>query len=240
MEPTKLPLTTWFLAFYLIGKAKTGIYSLALTRQLGVHYRTAWLIHNKIMVAICEREEAYLFCGKAQIDDAYLGGERNGGKPSLGSENKVSIVEAVSLDDAGHLLHVKLAIVQTFNFAAIADWSQAALALGSELISDGLACFRAVAEVSCSPQPVIVTGRHPNEMPEFRWINTVLSNVKTSFSGTIYALHIDKYADRYLGALRCRFNRRFDLVAMTERVLHEVCDCTARPERMLMSAELAP
>ena len=35
MEATKLPLTTWFLAFYLIGQAKTGISSLALMRQLG-------------------------------------------------------------------------------------------------------------------------------------------------------------------------------------------------------------
>lgn len=233
MEATKLPLTTWFLAFYLIGQAKTGISSLALMRQLGVHYRTAWLIHSKIMEAMCEREEAYLLRGKVQIDDAYLGGERNGGKPGRGSENKVPIVAAVSLDDAGHPLHVKLATVQTFSFAAIADWSQAALSRGCEVISDGLACFRAVAEVGCSHQPVIVNGRHPNEMTEFRWINTVLSNLKTSFSGTFHALRFDKYADRYLGAFSYRFNRRFDLAAMTERVLHAVCQITARPERLL-------
>ena len=35
MEATKLPLTTWFLAFYLVGQAKTGISSLALMRHLG-------------------------------------------------------------------------------------------------------------------------------------------------------------------------------------------------------------
>ena len=39
MEATKLSLRTWFLAFYLVGKAKTWISSLALMRQLGVHYR---------------------------------------------------------------------------------------------------------------------------------------------------------------------------------------------------------
>jgi len=48
-----LPLTTWFLAFFLIGQAKTEISSLALMRQLGVHDRTAWLIHNKIIEAMC-------------------------------------------------------------------------------------------------------------------------------------------------------------------------------------------
>lgn len=56
MEATKLSLTTWFLAFYLIRQAKIGISSLALIRQLRVNYRTGWLIHNKIMQAICERK----------------------------------------------------------------------------------------------------------------------------------------------------------------------------------------
>ncbi len=41
MEATKLPLTKWFQAFYLVGEAKTGISSLSLMRMLGVNYRTA-------------------------------------------------------------------------------------------------------------------------------------------------------------------------------------------------------
>jgi transposase-like protein len=44
MQATKLPLTTWFLAFYLIGQAKTGISSLELSRHLGVNYDTAYLL----------------------------------------------------------------------------------------------------------------------------------------------------------------------------------------------------
>ena len=35
LEATKLPLTTWFLAFCLVGQAKTGISSLALMRISG-------------------------------------------------------------------------------------------------------------------------------------------------------------------------------------------------------------
>ena len=42
-------------------------------RQLGVHYRTAWLIHSKIIGAMCERVEVYPLRGKLQIDGAYLG-----------------------------------------------------------------------------------------------------------------------------------------------------------------------
>jgi hypothetical protein len=239
MEATKLPLTKWFQAFYFVGEAKTGISSLSLMRMMGVSYRTAWLVHNKIMQAMSEREEAYVLRGRVQIDDAYLGGERNGGKTGRGSENKVPIVAAVSLDDAGHPIHIKVAKVKTFSFAAIADWAQEALARGCEVISDGLACFRAVTEVGCMHQPVIVNGRHPKDLPDFRWINTVISNLKTSFSGTFHALHFEKYADRYLGAFCYRFNRRFNLEQMTDRLAYAICACTARPERLLRAAELA-
>jgi transposase-like protein len=64
MQATKLPLATWFLAFYMIGQAKTGISSLELSRHLGVNYDTAWLLHNKVLRAMADREEAYLPAGK--------------------------------------------------------------------------------------------------------------------------------------------------------------------------------
>jgi len=102
------------------------------------------------------------------------------------------------------------------------------------VISDGLALLFAPLQKSvASHHPVVVKGRHPNELPEFRWINTVLSNLKTSFSGSFPCLRFEKYADRYLGAFSYRFNRRFNLAAMTERVVHAICSCQARPERLL-------
>ncbi len=39
-------------------------------RHLGVNYRPAWLVHNKIMQAISEREEACVLRGTVQLDDA--------------------------------------------------------------------------------------------------------------------------------------------------------------------------
>jgi transposase-like protein len=119
MQATKLPLTTWFLAFYLIGQAKTGISSLELSRHLGVKYDTAWLLHNKILRAMADREEAYLLRGKIQIDDSYLGGELPGGKAGRGSENKIPIVAAVSLNEAGHPIHARITAVSGFSSEAI-------------------------------------------------------------------------------------------------------------------------
>jgi len=51
-QGTKLPLTVWFLAIYLISQAKTGLSALALKRHLGASYPAAWLIHQKLMRAM--------------------------------------------------------------------------------------------------------------------------------------------------------------------------------------------
>lgn len=237
MQATKLPLTAWFLAFYLIGQAKTGISSLELSRHLGVKYDTAWLLHNKILRAMADREEAYLLRGKIQIDDSYLGGELPGGKAGRGSENKIPIVAAVSLNEAGHPIHARITAVSGFSSEAIADWSKQHLAPGSQVLSDGLACFRAVTTANCHHKAVITGGKHPNELPQFRWINTLLGNLKTSFSGTFHAFNFDKYARRYLGGYCFRFNRRFSMVAMTERIANAVCCCRPATERDLRVAE---
>jgi hypothetical protein len=70
---------------------------------------------------------------------------------------------------------------------------------GTHVLSDGLTCFRAVTTANCLHKAVVTSGKHPTELPQFRWINTLLGNLKTSFSGTFHAFNFDKYASQYLG-----------------------------------------
>ena len=237
MQGTKLTLTVWFLAIYLISQAKTGLSALALRRQLGVSYPTAWLVHHKLMQAMAEREERYVLEGQVQVDDAYLGGERSGGKVGRGSENKVPFVAAVSLSEDGHPLRTKLTPVPGFTLKSIAQWAQDNLAPGSTVFSDGLACFAAVTEAGCAHQPTIVAGRKPKDLPEFQWINTVLGNLKTSFAGSYHAFDFQKYASRYLAAFTYRFNRRFDLKNLHHRLLVAAAFCAPHPQRAIRLAD---
>ncbi|AGA32814.1 ISXo5 transposase [Thioalkalivibrio nitratireducens DSM 14787] len=237
MQGTKLPLTTWFLAIYLVSQAKTGIASLALERHLGVSYPTAWALKHKLMQAMTEREERYTLSGTVQLDDAYLGGERTGGKAGRGSENKVPFVAAVSLTDAGRPLRVKLTPVAGFSFQAITEWARAYLTPGSTVHSDGLACFNAVTMAGCRHQPTVVAGRKPKDLPEFHWVNTVLGNLKTSLSGSYHAFAFSKYAPRYLAAFAYRFNRRFDLAALPGRLLVAAAHCRPLPAQSLRLAD---
>ena len=49
---TRLPLTVWFLAIYLLTQSKHGISTLELARQLGVSQNTAWQLKHKLGVAM--------------------------------------------------------------------------------------------------------------------------------------------------------------------------------------------
>jgi hypothetical protein len=186
---------------------------------------------------MADREEAYLLRGRIQIDDFYFGGELPGGKAGRGSENKIPIVVAVSLNEAGHSVHARITAVSGFSSEAIADWAKHHLAAGSQVLSDGLACFRAVTTAGCSHEANVTGGKHPSDLPQFRWINTLLGNLKTSFNGTFHAFNFDNYARHYLGGCCFRFNRRFSLVAMTERIANAVCCCMPCTERDLRVAE---
>ncbi len=51
-----------------------------LRRRLGVTQTTAWKIKHKLTQVMLERDASKRLAGRIEIDDAYLGGERHGGK----------------------------------------------------------------------------------------------------------------------------------------------------------------
>jgi hypothetical protein len=84
----------------------------------------------------------------------------------------------------------------------------------------------------------VTGGKHPNELPQFGWINNILDNLKTSLSGTLHAFNFDKYTRRYLGGFCFRFNRRFAMAEMTERIANAICCFMPFTERDLRVAEV--
>src|SRR3954447_22063234 len=95
-QDTKLPLTAWFAAIYHLAQGKNGISAIELGRRLGVRRQTAWLIKHKLTRAMAAREaDKPELEGQVEIDDAYLGGERPGGKRGRGVAGKTPFVAAV-------------------------------------------------------------------------------------------------------------------------------------------------
>ena len=116
---TKVPLGTWFRAMYHLTQSKGGISSIELGRRLGVTKTTAWKIKHKLMQVMMEQDAAKRLTGRIEVDDAYLGGERNGGKRGRGSPCKTPIVAAVETTPQGKPIRLKLRRVKGFRRAEI-------------------------------------------------------------------------------------------------------------------------
>ena len=231
---TRLPLTTWFLALYLLTQTKNSISALELKRHLGVCYRTAWRVKHKLMQAMTLREEGRKLAGFVQIDDAYLGGERNGGKAGRGSENKRPFVIAVETDERGYPGCAVIEPVSGFTKVALAAWFADHLHPEAELFSDGLGAFRAAVDLGHAHTVIDAGGgRAATEVAGARWVNIVLSNLKRSLDGTYHVFGFFKYAHRYLAEAAWRFNRRFQLDALVPRLLVAAARCPAWSERSL-------
>jgi ISXO2-like transposase domain/Transposase zinc-ribbon domain len=234
---TKLPLTTWFLAMFLVTQTKNGISALELKRQLGVSYCTAWSIKHKLMQVMKERDDSKPLTGIIQMDDAYWGGERRGGKRGRGAPGKVPFVAAVATNDEHHPVAMRFSVLKTFSKSEIAHWAEKHLESSCKVFSDGLNCFTEVTKAGCEHIP-IVTGGGPDSVKheEFTWVNTMIGNVKKSFNGT-YHMVSAKHLPRYLAEFCYRFNRRFDLAGMFPRFGYIAVRTSPMPLRLLVIAE---
>ncbi len=77
-EKSRTSLKSWFYALYLMSSTRCGISAKQLERELGVTYKTAWRIFNKIRSLLGEEIER--LSGEVEIDETYMGGRRRGGK----------------------------------------------------------------------------------------------------------------------------------------------------------------
>lgn len=235
MEHSRLPLTKWFLAIYLVTQSKTNISALALRRQVGVSWRSAWFMKHKLMEAMRLREATQPLHGDVRIDDAYLGGELTGGKAGRGSENKVPFVAAVEMRD-GRPQRVRFDPVASFSFASLTPWAGKALAEGAVVTSDGLLGFEVLARLGFEHKVVIAgKGKAGCEVDAFKWLNVLLGNLKTTLTGTHHAFAFAKYAHRYLAEVQYRFNRRFDLAAMVPRLFTAVMQTAPCSRKQIQS-----
>ena len=72
IHPSKLPLTTWFWAAYLMATHSNGISAVQLQSQLGLgSYRTAWMLCAKLRRAMVNPEREPL-CGVVEADETII------------------------------------------------------------------------------------------------------------------------------------------------------------------------
>jgi transposase-like protein len=233
-QDTKLPLTAWFAAIYHLAQGKNGISSIELGRRLGVRQQTAWLVKHKLMRAMGAREAAKpKLAGRVEVDDAYLGGERPGGKRGRGAAGKTPIVAAVETTPERRPKRLRLSVVEGFRKKEVEKIAKRDFAAGSNVVSDGLSCWPAVEKAGCAHFPMATgAGKRAASWAPFRWVNTCLGNIKTAIAGTYH--HVSpKHAQYYLTSFAYRFNRRRQLDSIVERLAWAAVHTVPHPYRVI-------
>ena len=204
-------------------------------RRLGVKQPTAWTVKHKIMAVMARREGETRLTGRVEMDDAYLGGVRSGGKRGRGAAGKTPFVAAVSTSPEGRPGKLKLAPVKGFRKREIARGAKHWLAPGAAVVTDGLGCWGALDEIACSHQAIRTgSGRQAARMASFKWVNTTLGNIKSAITGTYRKLGPD-HAGRYLASFAWRYNRRYQLQTMIPRFVHSAARTEPMPYRLLIA-----
>jgi transposase-like protein len=229
---THIPLAKWFLAIYLAGQDKRGVSAVRLEQELGISYPSAWLMLHKIRKAMGDREGEYQLGGLVEMDEAYFGGAKSGGKRGRGTE-KAPVLVAVSLDEKEKPRFVKMSVGEDVTADSLPGFAEKAVKEGSAVRSDGFSSYpKAFSEGKYRHDPI----KHdPNEKPEhLRWLHTIVSNAKSFILGTCHGLDSTRF-HAYLNEFCYRMNRRFFTALLFNRLLYACASASTITYKQLVS-----
>jgi hypothetical protein len=130
---------------------------------------------------------------------------------------------------------LRLTVVKGFRKREVEKLAKAAIEPGATVVSDGLSCWPAVEKAGCSHRPMVTgSGKRAASWTPFKWVNTTLGNVKTAIAGTYH--HVSpKHAQSYLTSYAYRFNRRFQLDSIVERLAWAAAHTAPQPYRVVVA-----
>jgi ISXO2 transposase-like protein/transposase-like zinc ribbon protein len=206
MHGSKLPLTVWFWAAYLMATHSNGISALQLQKQLGLgSYRTAWMLCAKLRRAMVAPGRDPL-TGLVEVDETDLPcRSRNdplGGGGGRSHQGKIFVAGAVEVQENGPG-RIRLSVIEDFSADSLHGFLRTAVASGATAKTDGWSGYPGAPGVSHDPHVVGKMAAHIG-LP---WVHRVFSNLKTWALGVYHGLrrtNIQTYLDEFV----FRFNRR--------------------------------
>ena len=219
MHRSKLPLTTWFWAAHLMATHSNGMSALQLEAQLGVTYKTAWLLTQKLRRSMADPNREPLE-GVVEVDQAEIPFRVGDTFFEPGNAGKILVagtVEVIERDTnkskprrkgakyldtrSGRL---RLAMIADNSAASIEAFVRANVKPGATLLTDGHASYPGLSG-DYRHDPRVVGVMAANII--LPWSHRAFALMKRWALGTYHGLrrkHIDTYLDEFV----FRYNRR--------------------------------
>jgi len=234
MENTKLPLSTWLQAAYLMVTDKRGISAKQLQRALGMkRYETAYTLLQKLRAAMVNPDRTNL-TGRVEVDESYIGGPEPG-KRGRGAEGKYLVVGAVEVREwtspkTGEVStypgRVRLRHIDNAIQPVLVDFVLETVEDGTTVVTDGFEAYEILPKFGY-PHKVESTSRGMKQDAVLRHYHLAVSNLKTWLKGTFHGavgrapaggIH-GKHLQGYLNEFAFRHNRRHNLFAAFQTML---------------------
>lgn len=209
LENTRTPLVSWFYAIYLFCTTRHGVSGKELQRQLGVTYKTAWRIGQQIRKLTEKGDFSALLCGHVELDEAYVGGRRSGGKRGRGAPGKTIVM---GMAERGGKM--KAAVIPNIKKDTLRGVVLDCVKPGSTVSTDELYSYNLLTGDGFQ-HGVVKHGRKEYSYFDYRTgethhVNTV-EGFWRLFKASIRSTHVHisaKYMRRYLAEFTFRANHR--------------------------------
>jgi predicted RNA-binding Zn-ribbon protein involved in translation (DUF1610 family) len=219
MHRSRLPLTTWFWAAHLMTTHSNGMSARQLEDQLGVTYKTAWLLTQKLRRSMLDPDRDPLE-GVVEVDQAEIPFREGDAFFEPGNAGKILVAGAVEVIDRDtnqpkprrkHAKYldtrsgrIRLAMIADNSAASIEAFVRANVKRGATLLTDGHASYPRLIDYRHDPRIVGTMAGHV-VLP---WIHRAFSLMKRWGLGTYHGLR-RTHVDTYLNEFVFRYNRRF-------------------------------
>jgi len=207
MEGSNIPLTTWFLAIYMMTAHKKGISSCQLARNVGVTQKTAWFMLMRIREML--REKAPLLLeGEVQADECYIGGSESNKHKDKQAANREEAA-AKKMPVVGLLQTKGPLILKAMPWVAkkeVEDFVLAHVKTASTFVTDGLTLYNKVGK---KMNHIVVDTRISNKTKgkHKNGIENAWRHFRLCIDGTYHSVS-DEHMQRYCEEFCYRFNSR--------------------------------
>jgi transposase-like protein len=215
-ERSKIPLSKWLAAAFLLCSSKKGISAHQLHRTLGVTYKTAWFLAHRIRFAMTDTSGGLMGSGGGSIeaDETYIG-KKKGAEVRSGAGHKNQVFALVERGGKVRSRHVT-------NFGQLKQTLESNVASEATLYTDQAKMYRKLGKGFAKHESV--------NHSKWEWkrgeahtntIEGVFSVFKRGMIGT-YQHCGEQHLKRYLAEFDFRYNHRAAL-EINDRARVENC-----------------